>query len=101
MTFHDVAKMSCNQLLPIISELYGLRGYEMTLIEPHDGGRNDIYACHQEGTDARIIRISYLRDRSREDFLSELDFIRYLSEHDGKVANVISSEPFQHVARNM
>ncbi|MCR2805856.1 phosphotransferase [Paenibacillus sp. SCIV0701] len=50
-----------------------------------------MYTCEKEGADAKILRIAFLNDRSREDYLGELEYVRYLFEHGGSVANVISS----------
>jgi len=50
-----------------------------------------IYTCEKEGADAQILRISFLPDRKREDFLAEVEYISYLFEHGGSVSNVISS----------
>ncbi|MNO32382.1 Homoserine kinase [compost metagenome] len=78
-------------MLPLISELYGLEGYEIQPVKAHDGGRNVVYTCEKEGASAQIIRIAFLNDRSREDFLGEVEYIRYLFEHGGSVSDVINS----------
>jgi Ser/Thr protein kinase RdoA (MazF antagonist) len=39
-----------------------------------------------------VLRISYLPDRTREDFLAEVEFIRYLADHGASVANVLQSQ---------
>jgi Ser/Thr protein kinase RdoA (MazF antagonist) len=91
MTYKEVIKISDAYLLPIVSELYGLEGCDISLIEAHDGGRNVVYSCEKEGAGAKIIRIAFLNDRSREDFLGEVEYIRYLYEHGGNVSNVVSS----------
>lgn len=78
-------------MLPLISELYGLEGYEIQPVKAHDGGRNVVYTCEKEGADAKIIRIAFLNDRSRGDFLGEVEYIRYLFEHGGSVSDVINS----------
>ncbi|KGE17284.1 aminoglycoside phosphotransferase [Paenibacillus wynnii] len=71
--------------------MFGLDGYEIQLIPAHDGGRNVVYTCEKEGSNSKILRIAFLPDRSREDFLGEVEYIRYLFEHGGSVSNVISS----------
>ncbi|WP_438496058.1 phosphotransferase [Paenibacillus sp. IHBB 3054] len=68
-----------------------MEGYETGLVKAHDGGRNVVYTCEKEGADAKILRIAFLPDRSREDFLGELEYIRYLFEHGGSVSDVVSS----------
>lgn len=91
MTYNEVTKISDVYLLPIIAELYGLDGYEISLIKAHDGGRNVVYNCEKEGAGTKILRIAFLSDRSREDFLGEVEYIRYLYEHGGSVSNVVNS----------
>ncbi|MFC0391311.1 phosphotransferase enzyme family protein [Paenibacillus mendelii] len=91
INYNEVVKISDAYLLPLVSELYGLEGYEIKLIPAHDGGRNVVYTCEKEGEDAKILRISFLPDRSREDFLAEVEYIRYLFEHGGSVSDVVSS----------
>ncbi|MGZ9584292.1 phosphotransferase enzyme family protein [Paenibacillus marinisediminis] len=91
MTYNEVVKIGDAYLLPLISELYGLEGYAIQQIPPHEGGRNVVYTCEKEGVGAKILRIAFLPDRSREDFLGEMEYVRYLFEHGGSVSNVISS----------
>lgn len=92
MTYNEVLKISDMYLIPITLELYGLEGYEVRLNKAHEGGRNVVYTCEKEGAGARIIRISFLEDRSREDLLAEVEYIRYLFDHGASVSNVISSQ---------
>ncbi|RJE84733.1 aminoglycoside phosphotransferase [Paenibacillus sp. 1011MAR3C5] len=68
-----------------------MEGYQFKLIPAHDGGRNVVFTCEKDGEDALIIRISFLPDRSREDYLAEAEYIRYLFEHGGSVSDVVSS----------
>lgn len=91
MIHNEVVKIADVYLLPIISELYDLEGYEIRVIEAHNGGRNVAYNCEKENADAKIIRIAFLDDRTLEDFLGEVEYIRYLYQHGGSVSNVISS----------
>lgn len=91
MTHNEVVKIADTYLLPIISELYGLEGYETKPVKAHVGGRNVVYTCEKEGIGAKILRITFLNDRSREDFLGEVEYIRYLFEHGGSVSDVVSS----------
>ncbi len=69
-----------------------MQGYEVKPVKAHTGGRNVVYTCEKEGTDAKILRISFLNDRSREDFLGEVEYIRHLFKHGGSVSDVISSK---------
>lgn len=91
MTYHEVVKIGDAHLLPLASELYGLEGYEIRPVNAHDGGRNVVYDCEKEGAGARMLRIAFLQDRSREDFLGEVEYVRYLYEQGGSVSNVVSS----------
>lgn len=91
MNHNGVAEIYEAYLSPLVSELYGLEGYETSLINAHAGGRNVVYNCEKEGVSAKILRIAYLNDRSREDLLGEVEYIQYLFEHGGSVSNVISS----------
>ena len=72
MNYNEVVKIGDTYLLPLVSELYGLEGYEIKLVQAHDGGRNVVYICEKEGAGAKILRIAFLNDRSREDFLAKL-----------------------------
>lgn len=75
-----------------MNELYGLEGCEIRLINAHEGGRNVAYNCDKADSEAKIIRIAFLSDRSREDILGEVEYIRYLYEHGGSVSNVVNSQ---------
>jgi Ser/Thr protein kinase RdoA (MazF antagonist) len=79
-------------LLPTIKILYGLEDYSFSQIQPHEGGRHLVYTCHKADARDIVIRISFLDDRSKDDFLGELEYIRYLHEHGGSVSNVIQSK---------
>lgn len=91
INYNEVVKISDAYLLPLVSELYELEGYETSLIKAHAGGRNVVYTCEKEGTDTKILRIAFLNDRSWEDFLGELEYVRYLFEHGGSVSDVVNS----------
>ncbi|WP_018754229.1 phosphotransferase enzyme family protein [Paenibacillus terrigena] len=91
INYNEVVAIGDTYLLTVVSELFGLEGYEIQRIPAHDGGRNVVYTCEKEGEGAKILRIAFLPDRCREDFLGEVEFVRYLFEHGGSVSNVISS----------
>lgn len=84
----DIAQ---GQLLPIFVKRYGLEDCRIRPVPGHVGGRNLIYVCEKPGTPARILRISYLEDRTREDFLAELEYVRFLRENGAGVAGVLDS----------
>ncbi len=88
---NEVVAIGNEYLLPFITELYGLEGYAFTPVEAHEGGRNVVYSCERDGAEARVIRIAFLADRDRKDYLGELEYVRYLFEHGGSVSNVVSS----------
>lgn len=92
MNYNEVVKISDGYLLPLVSQLYQLEGYEIRPVKSHEGGRNFVYTCEKEGASSKVIRISFLKDRSREDFLAELEYIRYLFDHGASVSNVVNSK---------
>lgn len=65
------------------------------MVEPHEGGRNLVYSCEKADATDKIIRISFLGDRSREDLMSEVEYVSYLYEKGGSVSNVIRSRKGQ------
>jgi len=89
--YREAVKISDQYLLPLAAKLYGLEGHEIRPVKAHDGGRNVVYACETAGAEAKILRIAYLTDRSREDVLAEVEFVRYLFENGGSVSDVIES----------
>ncbi len=91
MTYTQAAETTETHLLPLITALYGLEGYDIRRIRAHEAGRNVAYVCDRAGADAKILRVAFLPDRSREDLLGEVEFIRYLHENGGSVANVLDS----------
>jgi Ser/Thr protein kinase RdoA (MazF antagonist) len=91
LNHNEVVHITKTHLLGPISELYALEGYEFSPVEGHDGGRNVVFTCEKEGAEPKILRISYLPDRSREDVLAEAEYVRYLAGNGGSVADVIPS----------
>lgn len=91
MTYNEVITIFEAYLLPFVSELYELDGYEFKPVKAHDGGRNVVYNCEKKGAGAKILRIAFLNDRNREDLLGEVEYIKYLFEHGGSVSDVVSS----------
>ncbi len=78
-------------LLTEAAKLYGLDARAITPIPGHEGGRNATYRCLDSGV-TRILRVSSLPDRSFEDYLAELAFVRYLKENGAPVAGVLPSK---------
>lgn len=90
--YNKAVKIIDEKLMPNIRALYGLELYEISRIDGHDGGRNIVYNCEGNGVEGKILRVSYLDDRSKGDFLGELSYVRYLAERGGSVADVIHSK---------
>lgn len=89
--FNEATHITNMHVLPFASEMFDLEGYTIQLIPPHEGGRNIVYSCDQEGHESLILRISFLPDRSRNDYLAELEYVRYLHDHGASVSNVVNS----------
>lgn len=49
-------------------------------MESHEGGRNVIYIGEKEAAPSYVLRISYQNDRTKEEYLAELEFVHYLAE---------------------
>lgn len=92
MNYNEIAKIGAECLLPTISKLYGLNGYEIKMIAYHYGGRNLVYTCERTGSNPLILRVSYLNDRTQEDYLGEVEYVRFLFENGGSVSNVVISK---------
>ncbi|MCP1184358.1 phosphotransferase enzyme family protein [Paenibacillus sp. 1781tsa1] len=92
INFNEAVNISNTHVLSLVSELFHLEGYHIQLIPPHEGGRNVVYTCEQEGFQSLILRVSFLPDRKREDYIAELEYIRYLFDHGASVSNVVSSK---------
>lgn len=92
MLYQEVIEMFKENILPVVIEKYCLSGYTVEPLNSHEGGRNVVYVCSKEGDESYILRVSYQNDRSREDYLAELEYVRYLYEHGAGVANVIVSK---------
>ncbi|UQZ36906.1 aminoglycoside phosphotransferase [Paenibacillus sp. PK3_47] len=92
MTNNEAAKIIETNFLTVICGLFGLEGYEFARIKPHAEGRNIVYNCEKTGADPKIIRIAFLNDRSREDLLAEIEYMRYLFGNDGSVPEIFRSK---------
>lgn len=40
MTYYEVIEYANTHLLPLVSKLYELEGYDVKQVKPHEGGRN-------------------------------------------------------------
>ncbi|WP_405132361.1 phosphotransferase [Paenibacillus sp. FSL H8-0317] len=92
INFNEAVNISNTHILALVSELFDLEGYDIQLIPPHEGGRNVVYTCEQKGRKSLILRVSFLPDRKRADYMAELEYVRYLFEHGASVSNVVSSK---------
>lgn len=91
MRYSEAVQVADKHLNPVIADLYNLSAFNFRLIDSHEGGRNLVYVCENDDNDAKIIRISFLNDRRKEDFLAETEYISHLFKNGGSVANVICS----------
>ncbi len=91
MLYEDVTEIFEAHISPVVTNKYGMSGYKMQVLDSHEGGRNVIYLCEKKDALPYVLRVSYQNDRSREDYLAELEFVRYLYENGASVSNVISS----------
>ncbi|WP_244898158.1 phosphotransferase enzyme family protein [Paenibacillus xylanexedens] len=92
INFNEAVNISNTHVLALVPELFHLEGYNIQLIPPHEGGRNVVYTCEREGRESLILRVSFLPDRKREDYIAELEYVRYLFEHGASVSNVVNSK---------
>ena len=72
-------------------KLYSLEDCTFTPISGHEGGRNLIVIVSRDGEKQYVLRISALGARSENDYLAETEFVRFLAENGGPVADVIPS----------
>jgi Ser/Thr protein kinase RdoA (MazF antagonist) len=91
MNRDQVIAIADSHLLPAIRERYGLANAKISVIEGHDGGRNLFYLCENGEAGDKVIRIVFLPDRTAQDILGELAFVRYLAAQGAGVADVIDS----------
>lgn len=89
MTYFDVISISEEFLIPFIKNKYNLDGYIILPLQSHEGGRNAVFICEGENAPGMVARVSYQNDRSKEDYLAELEFVRYLYDNGASVSNVI------------
>lgn len=89
MLYQNVIDIFEEIILPVVIRKYDMVGYIMKPLDSHEGGRNVIYICEKESS--FILRISYQNDRTREDYVAELEYVRYLHDNGASVSNVISS----------
>lgn len=74
-----------------ILRLFGVESWTARKVDEHEGGRNNIFVLHSPKGEKRILRLSFLPDRTEEDFLAETEFVYYLAQNGAKVADVFPS----------
>ncbi len=79
------------RILEKAKHLYALEDCLFAPVSGHVGGRNQIIIVSQNGENKYVLRISGLGDRTKEDYLAETEFVRFLAERGAPVANVIPS----------
>ena len=72
-------------------KLFSLEDFDCHEIEGHEGGRNQIFICSKGGEKKFVLRISATGDRSENDYLAEVEFVRFLAKNGAPVADVIPS----------
>ena len=80
-----------SNVLEKAKSLYDLDSCEFSQVAGHDGGRNDVFVCSNDGENKYVLRVSGLGDRTEEEYLAETEFVHYLAENGAPVADVIPS----------
>ncbi len=80
-----------DQIAEKAAALYGLEGCDLAPVPGHSGGRNRVLVVRRNGENRSVLRLSTLEDRTEEDLLAELEFVRYLKQNGAPVADVIPS----------
>ena len=80
-----------NRILEFSKRIYNLDSYDMEQVSEHDGGRNLVYICSQNGEKRYILRVSILGDKEEKYYLAETEFVHYLAQNEAPVADVIPS----------
>ena len=83
--------MNTDRMIREAIALYPLDNYEIRPVPGHEGGRNLVYICRLNGENRYVLRISALGDRTEEDYLAEMEFVRYLAANGAPAADVIPS----------
>ena len=80
-----------NRILEKAKQLYALEDCTFAPVSGHEGGRNQIVIISRNGEKQSVLHISALGDRSKNDYLAETEFVRFLAENGAPVADVIPS----------
>lgn len=79
--------------------LYRTEGCKITRVPGHDGGRNTVFILTSAEGTKTVLRVSELPDRTETDYLAETDFVHFLAQNGGPVADVIPSVNQRFVER--
>lgn len=79
------------RIIEYAKELYALDKYEFTQVSEHEGGRNLVFVCSENGENKYILRVSALGDRATEDYLAEVEFVHFLAKNKAPVADAMPS----------
>ena len=89
---NELGECGLTNVLEKAKAFYDLENFEFEQVGGHDGGRNLVYVCKQNGEKKYVLRVSALGDRTMEDYEAETEFVHYLAEHGAPVADVIPSK---------
>ncbi|MDX1933873.1 MAG: phosphotransferase [Capsulimonadales bacterium] len=91
MTYDEAVSLAEQGLLSEAAARYGLEGSTFKQVPAHPGGRNLLYSVEKADAAPTLLRIAFLNDRSPEEHLGEVEFVRYLHEQGGSVPAVLLS----------
>ena len=80
-----------NGLIERAKALYALEDSRLIPVPGHEGGRNRVFICEEDGAKRFVLRLSALGDRTEEAYLAEAEFVHYLAQNGAPVADVIPS----------
>lgn len=86
-------------IISCVKSLYALETYDFTAVSEHEGGRNLVYSCQNNGGNQYILRVSTTGDRTEEEYLAETEFVHFLAVNGAPVAGVVPSGNGKFVER--
>lgn len=91
MTRRELLTPDHDFLISSAVRLYGLKKETIESVQPHEGGRNSIFYAEMYQAIPVVLRISCPDTPDLEWYRAEVEYVRYLYNNGGNVANVISS----------
>jgi len=79
------------RILEYAKEVFKLKGFQLSQVPGHEGGRNTAFICSESDEKKYVLRVSTLVDREESDYLAEVEFVRYLAKNGASVADVFPS----------